>query len=204
MTGIIDKIIKELRRLAPWIPDCEIPAATISRGLVGRNSDGVEVVTIDPQKLEDGDATHKAALQALLGLSPIPVGTVNAFAGTAAPTGWLFAYGQAVSRTTYADLFTAIGETYGVGDGSTTFNLPDMRGRVPAGQDDMGGSSANRLTGLTDGVNGDTLGATGGLETATPASRTDMNNTGGTETVATNAALNNIQPTIILNFIIKT
>jgi microcystin-dependent protein len=92
------------------------------------------------------------------------VGEVVDYAGTSAPTGWLFCYGQAISRTTYSALYAILSTTYGSGDGSTTFNLPDIRGRVVAGQDDMGGSSANRLTGLTNGVNGDTLGATGGLE----------------------------------------
>ena len=57
-----------------------------------------------------------------------PSGTINPFAGTAAPTGWLACDDSAVSRTTYATLFTAIGETWGVGNGSTTFNLPDLRG----------------------------------------------------------------------------
>jgi microcystin-dependent protein len=99
----------------------------------------------------------------------IPFGLVNDYAGTSAPSLWLLCYGQAVSRTTYSDLFGVIGTTYGTGDGSTTFNLPDCRGRVVAGQDDMGGVSADRLTGLTNGVNGDTLGATGGLESFTLA-----------------------------------
>jgi microcystin-dependent protein len=97
------------------------------------------------------------------------VGMVVDFAGTTAPTGWLLCYGQAISRTTYSVLFSAISTTYGTGDGSTTFNLPDLRGRVVAGQDDMGGSSANRLTGVTSSVNGDTLGGAGGLETWTLA-----------------------------------
>jgi microcystin-dependent protein len=92
-------------------------------------------------------------------------GMVMPYAGSAgAPTGWLLCYGQEVSRVTYADLYTAIGTTYGVGDGSTTFALPDLRGRVIAGQDDMGGASANRLT---SALNGDTLGATGGTEDVT-------------------------------------
>jgi microcystin-dependent protein len=60
-----------------------------------------------------------------------------------------------------------VSTTFGVGDGSTTFNIPDLRGRVVAGKDDMGGSSANRLTNADDGLNGDTLGATGGGETQT-------------------------------------
>lgn len=78
-------------------------------------------------------------------LGGAPAGVVLPFAGTAEPSGWLFCYGQAVSRETYAALFAAIGSTYGAGDGSTTFNLPDCRERVLAGKGDMGGTSANRL-----------------------------------------------------------
>ena len=94
-------------------------------------------------------------------LTSIPVGAVTDFAGSAAPTGWLLCYGQAISRTTYASLFAAIGTAYGAGDGTTTFNVPDCRGRVSAGKDDMGGTSADRLT---SPLNGDTLGASGGAE----------------------------------------
>ncbi len=96
-----------------------------------------------------------------------PLGAIIDYAGSSAPSGWLLAYGQNVSRTTYAALFAAIGVVYGVGDGTTTFTLPDLRGRVVAGQDDMGGTSANRLTNQTGGIDGDTLGAVGGLETHT-------------------------------------
>lgn len=174
----------------------------------------------------------------------VPTGSVMPFAGSSAPTGWLLSFGQAVSRTTYAALFAVVGTTYGSGDGSTTFNLPDLRGRAVAGQDDMGGTSANRLTGLSGGVDGDILGGTGGAESHTltvaqiplhghPAyistSGTDPNTTGGlalnSESVSTYSAYtgtlsstpgqqiggtgggeshNNVQPTIILNYIIKT
>jgi microcystin-dependent protein len=159
----------------------------------------------------------------------IPVGVVMPYAGATAPGGWLFCYGQAVSRTTYARLFEIVGETYGTADGVTTFNLPDLRGRVVAGQDDMGGSSANRLTGVTGSVNGDTLGGTGGAETHTlteaemPAhthnelgssvatfdggagSPADTTAGGQRATTSTGGggAHNNVQPTIILNYIIK-
>jgi microcystin-dependent protein len=75
----------------------------------------------------------------------LPPGIVLPYAGSAAPNGWLLCYGQAVSRITYATLFAAVGTTYGVGDGSTTFNLPDARGRVIAGRDNMGGTDASRL-----------------------------------------------------------
>lgn len=63
-------------------------------------------------------------------------GVIQMFAGATAPTGWLICDGSAVSRTTYATLFAVIDTTYGVGDGSTTFNLPDLRGRVAIGAGD--------------------------------------------------------------------
>lgn len=98
----------------------------------------------------------------------IPIGGLLDYAGTTAPnSAFVLPYGQAISRTTYATLFSLVSTTFGVGDGSTTFNVPDLRGRVIAGKDDMGGSSANRLTAADDGLNGDTLGATGGGETQT-------------------------------------
>jgi microcystin-dependent protein len=62
-----------------------------------------------------------------------PVGVVNMWVTNVAPTGWLLCQGQAVSRVTYGSLFTVLSTTYGAGDGSTTFNLPDLRGRVPMG-----------------------------------------------------------------------
>lgn len=246
-----------------------------------------------------------------------PVGSVIDYAGRVAPAGWLFAYGQAVSRATYANLFnvlnpslgtftitvaspgvvtlnnhglvtgdavyltttgalptglaqntryfairidantfrlatslanakanTAVNTTgtqsgvhtvratpYGVGDGTTTFNVPDLRGRVVAGNDQMGGASANRLTDPSSTVNsidGDILGNAGGAEvhnltaaqngphnhtynvgsngvgslwargqTATDLSSPSTNSSGGGD------GHNNVQPTLILNKIIK-
>jgi len=165
-------------------------------------------------------------------------GMVIPFAGTSAPTGFLMCGGQAVNTFTYKDLHAVISNTYG-GDAynagvtdqsgaTTTFNLPDLQGRVVAGKDDMSGSSANRLTNQTGGLNGDTLGATGGSETHTldvtqiPAHTHDYkkhtslgaSGTGGnaqlsqtdaaTESTGGGQAHNNVQPTIILNYIIKT
>lgn len=69
-------------------------------------------------------------------------GVITMFGGPTAPTGWLLCDGSAVSRTTYATLFAAIGTTYGTGDGSTTFNLPDFRGVFP-----KGAGSTNRTAG---------------------------------------------------------
>lgn len=63
----------------------------------------------------------------------ILIGEIKMYAGNDEPTGWLKCDGRAVSRTTYSALFNVIGTTYGTGDGSTTFNLPDMRDRFPVG-----------------------------------------------------------------------
>ena len=161
-----------------------------------------------------------------------PAASMMVFAGASAPSGWLLCFGQAISRTTYATLFSAVSTTYGIGDGSTTFNLPDMRGRVAAGADNMGGSAAGRLTSTTMSPDGNTLSATGGTQTHTlitaempahthsvPAQITSGNDIGGfgsaylaagllnngtsTSTGGGGAHLN-VQPTLVLNYIIKT
>lgn len=76
-----------------------------------------------------------------------PSGAVAFFARGTAPTGWIKANGAAVSRTTYAALFAAIGTTYGVGDGSTTFNVPDLRGEFIRSWDDGRGIDVSRAMG---------------------------------------------------------
>ena len=82
------------------------------------------------------------------GGASIPVGTVQMYAGSTAPLNWLICDGSAVSRTTYASLFAIIGTTYGAGNGSTTFNLPNMCGRTPVG---VGESTATGHTAHTLG-----------------------------------------------------
>lgn len=74
-----------------------------------------------------------------------PAGTITMFGGTSAPNGWLLCDGSAVSRTEYADLFMAIATNFGAGDGSTTFNLPDMRGAAPAGAGTSVGYTQNEI-----------------------------------------------------------
>jgi microcystin-dependent protein len=114
--------------------------------------------------------TEKATKTYVDGVAAIPTGVLTPFAGAAAPSGWLLCDGSAISRTTYSDLFTAIGTAYGVGDGSTTFNLPDMQGNLPRGK------------------NSDSLGDTGGSDTANLAhthTYTDVVN--HTHTFTTNA-----------------
>lgn len=94
------------------------------------------------------------------------VGEVRAYAGPASalPSGWGLCDGAAYSRTTYVDLFNVIGTTWGAGNGSTTFNVPDLRGRTMFGLDNMGGSAANRVTAGVSGIPGTTLGGVGGSQ----------------------------------------
>ena len=94
---------------------------------------------------------------------PVVPGAIVAYAGASAPSGWLLCNGSEINRTTYATLFGIIGETYGVGNGNTTFHLPDLRGRFPLGLDNMGGTSANRVA----ATEADTRGGSGGAETHT-------------------------------------
>lgn len=150
-----------------------------------------------------------------------------AFGEGSIPSGYLICDGAEVSRTTYADLFSAIGTAFGVGNGSTTFNVPDLRGRVPGGIDSMGQGAANVIT----DSNADTLGGEFGSETHTlttselPAHSHDIltyqgagstgrvaegNSAAGAGTTASTenggggSSHNNVQPTLFLNFIIKT
>ena len=81
----------------------------------------------------------------------VPAGVIFDYAGVAPPSAWLFCDGAAISRTTYAGLFAAISTTYGIGDNSTTFNLPDFRGRFARYNDNMGTGAAGRDTGRVHG-----------------------------------------------------
>jgi microcystin-dependent protein len=104
---------------------------TFSGGVLPR------VPAIDPT--DNNDIVRKAYADYMA-----PPGAVMAFARSSVPTGWLKCNGAAVSRTTYANLFAAIGTTYGAGDGSTTFNLPDLRGEFIRGYDDGRGVDSGR------------------------------------------------------------
>lgn len=83
--------------------------------------------------------------------SSVPAGSISMYGAASAPTGWLLCDGSAVNRTTYATLFGIISTTYGVGNGTTTFNVPDMIGRVPVGVSTSGPTLINGL-GDNDGV----------------------------------------------------
>jgi microcystin-dependent protein len=188
----------------------------------------------------------------------LPAGMLSPYAGSTAPTGWLLCAGQEVAISAFPSLSTVLGTTYGAltngsgGVGTTHFRVPDLRGRTVAGEDDMGGTAANRLTTAGSGVNGLSLGAVGGAENVTltalqsgvrahnhgisdpghihyqsgiglaaNGSRAGLVNPDGIGFTATGSqttgisisnatavaaqdAHNNVQPTMVMNYIIKT
>lgn len=142
------------------------------------------------------------------GRGNVPAGTVNSFAGENAPSGYLLCDGGAISRSLYSDLFATIGTTYGTGDGSTTFNLPDLRGEFIRGLDNSRGVDTGRTLGSsqTDAFKSHTH---LNMSVSLPTGRTDSLSagsgifvgggssvntqaTGGTETRPRNIAMNYI------------
>lgn len=146
-TSITDAMIDDLRASAA--PATVRVRTSTTRPLSPSEGEVVVETDTDIIRVYDGSNWKVAADY---GVGQPPIGSVLPYAGSSAPTGYLLANGQAVSRTTYSTLFGIIGTTYGVGDGSTTFNIPDLRGRVPG----MIGSGSFT-----------TLGTTGGSESST-------------------------------------
>ena len=147
-------------------------------------------------------------------------GVIKPYAGVAAPAGYLLCQGQAVSRTTYAALFAVCGVAFGAGDGSTTFNVPNLQGRVPVGQltgdsnfgtiGGIGGEKTHQLTvseipslivaiqSYGGGLNGGgSWNITGNTENG-PTGIQNFPTSGGGQ------PHNNLQPYVTLNYIIKT
>jgi microcystin-dependent protein len=217
----------------------ELKIATETSGIAVKIGHTTSETTIQDNLTVTGDLTVSGDNN----IVSFTAGMVIPYAGLTAPSGWLLMFGQSLNTYTYRVLHAVISNTYGgtaynagVTDQSgvsTTFTLPDLRGRVVAGQDDMGGSSADRLTNpagtLGHGLDGDTLGASGGAETHVlttdqiPAHthtyqkpNAYSGSTGnptvygdGFSNVSTGSAgggtlHNNLQPTFILNYIIKT
>jgi microcystin-dependent protein len=244
------------------------PAHLVFIGIVTRSNSSNGEIFVRPQNGFELDELHDVSIAsvaagdiirrntantlwanvpgATAGLSP--AGAVISFAGASAPSGWLLCDGSAVSRTTYASLFTVLSTTYGAGNGSTTFNLPNLKGRVPVGLDsgqtefdalaEIGGAKTVTLTeaqipshthvlsGSTASdthnhtipnrttVPGGTSGnffeswSSGGSTSRTHRTSDDSHSHGVGTLVAANTggggAHDNLQPYIVMNYIIKT
>ena len=126
--------------------DIDMGGGAVLNAAAGSGPAGETWITETVSDARDADTLQTANnfAEALVGQA-IPTGVVIPFAGTTAPSGWLLCAGQEVNRVTFARLFDVVGITYGPGDGATTFNVPDLRGRVAAGVDTMGGTPANRM-----------------------------------------------------------
>lgn len=157
----------------------------------------------------------------------LPIGAVVSYAGLNAPTGWLICDGRAVSRTTYANLFAIIGTQYGAGDGSTTFNIPNLKGKIVVGLD--GNDTDFNTIGKTGGEKKHTLtveempshnhilysnrdyqsspgaGYWGWdlLDGWAYGGEQDVTNSGGTRNSGGSQPHNNLQPYQVQNYIIK-
>lgn len=154
------------------------------------------------------------------GGAALPTGAVVSIGMSTIPSGWLECDGSAVSRTTYADLFAIISTTFGVGDGSTTFNLPDLRGRHPIGSG-TGAGLTTRVIGDMDGEESVTMieaelpshthsvspTTAGNLYTAGPNAHTVARSGAGTvisTSSGSGTAHNNMSPFKVTGYMIKT
>ncbi|MEM7183581.1 MAG: phage tail protein [Spirochaetota bacterium] len=118
--------------------------------------------TVSSSQINSNFTTLKTAIESLntevqtnltTSLSLVPTGTILPYAGATAPTGYLLCDNSPVSRTTYADLFAVIGTTWGSGDGSTTFNVPDARAASPTGAGTSTAYTQNETLSLGSKIN---------------------------------------------------
>lgn len=142
-----------------WANDIKLDSQNIQVG--GIIADNLATSAVTTAKIDTGAVTLAKLADAVVA-KLVPTGAVSAYAGTTAPTGWLLCDGSAVSRVVQAALFAVIGTAHGSGDGSTTFNLPDYRGRFLRGRD--AGQSrdpdASSRTAMASGGNtGDAVGS---------------------------------------------
>jgi len=191
---------------------------------VTSKADKVAAATTDNLAALDANGNLKDSGGSLVSVAP-PVGSNTMYGGSSAPSGWFYCNGQAVSRSIQSNLFNAIGTTFGNGDGSTTFNLPDLRDRFPLGDNSNGGADASRVDNFSTGL-GDTGGADEhqlteaempshshsvpvvregsnilnriATDTEIDAGTKQTNSTGGDQ------AHNNMPPFLAVSFIIKT
>jgi microcystin-dependent protein len=176
--------------------DLALKANLISPALTGTPTAPTAAVNTNTTQL----ATTAYVVTAIGSLG-VAAGSVISYAASTAPTGWLKANGAAISRTTYSVLFAAIGTTYGAGDGSTTFNIPELRGEFIRGLDDgrgvdtgraLGSYQADSFASHTHGLDIYTLGSmglAGGGDSSVYRGSANTYAVGGSETRPRNVAL---------------
>jgi microcystin-dependent protein len=174
------------------------------------------VAKIDDNKVSSASTWSSEQIKVGAGA---PVGAILASAGLLVPTGWFECNGAGVSRTQYAELFSIVGTTYGAGNGSTTFNLPDLRGRMLAGMDSSqtefstlgktGGEKAHILT-IAElpphthdiKMDSDTT-PDGGTGAAASEDTHNVTLAGGAMSTGGGASHNNLPPFMAVRWIIK-
>ena len=172
--------------------------------------------------LKDSSGTPTGDYQLCAGgtlYADAPIGAISPYGGTTAPNGWFLCQGQAVSRTTYSELFAVIGTAFGTGDGSTTFNVPDLRGRTVVGYNSSetefnalgkkGGEKTHTLTlaempkHVHDVAFNPNTGSIRGMQGWSDSTSYDATGTSVTNTSGGGQAHNILQPYNTVNYIIK-
>ena len=171
-----------------------VPEGQLTLGSTAVTATGAELNFVD-------GVTSSIQTQIDSAVAQTPSGAVMPFAMSSVPSGWLECNGAAVSRSTYSSLFSAIGTTYGVGDGSSTFNVPDMRGEFPRGWDNsrgidsgrgIGTSQADEIKSHTHTFTTNSGGGAGGVPlqgVSSAVATVTTSSTGGAETRPRNVAL---------------
>jgi microcystin-dependent protein len=201
--------------------------ADIGRNIAGTAEASQYNVSKIPDHVHNGTDSSRISYNDLTNLptisTGIPSGSITAYGGSVAPTGYLLCDGTAVSRTTYATLFGVTSTTYGVGDGSTTFNVPDLRANVPvgykSGDTNFGtrsatvvGSPIHTLTLSQIPSHQHAGNYSAGVWNTNGANGTNLTNGSGTAPSVTPGLVpegggnshNNIQASLVVNYIIKT